>query len=38
MIPEAALEKAYRELFRTITSPDFTKGATAFLKKQPPIY
>jgi len=38
MIPKAALEKAYRELFRTITSPDFTKGATAFLNKQPPVY
>ncbi len=30
------LKLAYQELFRTITSPDFKKGATAFAAKQPP--
>ncbi len=35
MIPKTALLHAYRELFRTITSPDFSKGATAFLNKEP---
>ena len=34
MIPKPALARAYRELFRTITSPDFNKGATAFLNKE----
>lgn len=38
MIPEQALELAYRQLFRTITSPDFSKGANAFLHKQTPNY
>ena len=37
-IPKNALEVAYRELFRTITSPDFRKGANAFLHKQVPGY
>src|SRR5262249_25085422 len=38
MMPKAALARAYRELFRTITSPDFSKGAAAFLNKQPATY
>ncbi len=38
MIPDSALEFAYRELFKTITSPDFRKGAKAFLTKQTPSY
>ncbi len=38
MIPDAALEFAYRELFKTITSLDFRKGAKAFLNKQAPSY
>ncbi len=35
-IPRAALLIAYRELLRTITSPDFRKGATAFVAKKSP--
>ena len=31
-----ALDLAHRELFRTITSPDFVKGATAFKEKVHP--
>jgi len=33
-----ALDIAHRELFRTITSPDFVKGATAFKEKAHPEY
>jgi enoyl-CoA hydratase/3-hydroxyacyl-CoA dehydrogenase len=33
-----ALDLAHRELFRTITSPDFVKGATAFKEKTHPEY
>lgn len=33
-----ALNLAHRELFRTITSPDFVKGATAFREKTHPEY
>jgi enoyl-CoA hydratase / 3-hydroxyacyl-CoA dehydrogenase len=33
-----ALNLAHRELFRTITSPDFVKGATAFRQKTHPEY
>ena len=32
------LDLAHRELFRTITSPDFVKGATAFKEKAHPEY
>ncbi len=35
-IPKAALLIAYRELLRTITSPDFRKGARAFVTKKTP--
>ncbi len=35
-IPNGALDSAYQELFRTITSPDFRKGATAFMAKRTP--
>jgi enoyl-CoA hydratase/carnithine racemase len=35
-IPKQALDQAYRQLFRTITSPDFSKGSNAFLHKQVP--
>jgi len=38
MIPNRALEVAYRQLFKTITSPDFAKGAEAFAHKQIPSY
>jgi enoyl-CoA hydratase / 3-hydroxyacyl-CoA dehydrogenase len=38
MIPKTALGTAYRELFRTITSPDFRKGSAAFAAKQAPVY
>jgi len=33
-----ALDLAHRELFRTITSPDFVKGANAFKEKAHPEY
>ena len=33
-----AVDLAHRELFRTITSPDFLKGATAFKEKTHPEY
>jgi enoyl-CoA hydratase / 3-hydroxyacyl-CoA dehydrogenase len=33
-----ALDLAHRELFRTITSPDFVKGAAAFKEKAHPEY
>jgi len=33
-----ALDLAHRELFRTITSPDFEKGAAAFREKIHPEY
>ncbi len=32
------VDLAHRELFRTITSPDFVKGATAFKEKRHPEY
>jgi enoyl-CoA hydratase/carnithine racemase len=32
------VDLAHRELFRTITSPDFVKGATAFKEKTHPEY
>src|SRR6266568_503200 len=38
MISSGALDVAYRELFRTITSPDFRKGAKAFVAKETPKY
>jgi enoyl-CoA hydratase / 3-hydroxyacyl-CoA dehydrogenase len=38
MIPKTALDTAFRELFRTITSPDFRKGSAAFAAKQTPAY
>ena len=38
MIPDDALEFAYGQLLETITSPDFRKGASAFLNKQAPKY
>ena len=37
-IPPMALELAYRELLRTITSPDFKRGAAAFAAKETPKY
>ncbi len=37
-VPQRALDSAYKQLFRTITGPDFKKGATAFTAKQPPKY
>lgn len=33
-IPRAALPMAYKQLLRTITSPDFRKGAMAFVAKK----
>ena len=37
-IPRKGLQKAYRELLNTITSPDFRKGSTAFARKEMPTY
>ena len=37
-ISNRAFEIAYRELFNTITSPDFKKGSKAFIDKEPPQY
>jgi len=33
-VSESALETAYEQLLRTITSPDFKKGSGAFARKQ----
>ena len=38
LLTTRALDIAHRELFRTITSPDFVKGATAFKQKTHPEY
>ena len=38
LITARILNVAYKELFRTITSPDFRTGATAFARKEPPEY
>jgi enoyl-CoA hydratase / 3-hydroxyacyl-CoA dehydrogenase len=38
LIAKRMLDLAHRELFRTITSPDFVKGATAFKQKTHPEY
>jgi enoyl-CoA hydratase / 3-hydroxyacyl-CoA dehydrogenase len=38
LITTRMLDLAHRELFRTITSPDFMKGATAFKQKTHPEY
>ena len=37
-IPKKALQTAYRELLKTITSPDFREGSKAFRLKKPPNY
>ncbi len=37
-IPKKALRTAYRELLKTITSPDFREGSKAFRLKKPPNY
>src|SRR5437773_2517717 len=38
LITARILNVAYKELLRTITSPDFRTGATAFARKEPPEY
>ena len=38
LVTTHTLDLAHRELFRTITSPDFVKGATAFSEKMHPEY
>src|SRR5881398_4244357 len=38
LITARILKVAYKELLRTITSPDFRTGATAFARKEPPEY
>src|SRR5438034_10809090 len=38
LITAPILNVAYKELLRTITSPDFRTGATAFTRKEPPEY
>jgi len=38
LITARILNVAYKELLRTITSPDFRTGATAFTRKEPPEY
>ncbi len=38
LITTRILNVAYKELLRTITSPDFRTGAKAFTRKEPPDY
>jgi enoyl-CoA hydratase/carnithine racemase len=38
VIPKKAYQTAYKELFKTLTSPDFRKGTEAFISKTPPNY
>jgi enoyl-CoA hydratase/carnithine racemase len=38
LIPKKAYQTAYNELFKTLTSPNFRKGAEAFVKKTRPHY
>jgi enoyl-CoA hydratase/carnithine racemase len=37
-IPKKAYQTAYKELFKTLTSPNFRRGAEAFVNKTPPDY
>jgi enoyl-CoA hydratase/carnithine racemase len=38
VIPKTAYKTAYKELLKTLTSPNFRKGAEAFVKKTSPNY